>query len=163
MRYGRTCAMVWYEGITQAINSHSSSRSTTNFWMGLSMIVGLEGWSSLLASFHSPTCTFTHLINPLLFLTISTTLPNCHWLLGSISSLMITTSFTLKFQWGVCHLLRVEMLRRCPFFQGLQNCSTKCWTLCHHLVVYMTSLTSFPGGGSATSDFNCIKWFGVRG
>ncbi len=162
-KHFRNNYLVWCEGITQAINSHSSSRSTTNFWIGLSMIAGLEAWSRLLASFRSPTCTFTRLTNPLLSLTVSTTLPNCHWLLGSISSLMITTSFTLRFRRGVCHFWRVEIWRRYSFFQRLQNCSTKYWTLCHRFVAYMSSLTNFPGGGSATSDFISIKWFGVRG
>ncbi len=165
---------VWLESISEIITwsdvrvspkllTVTLSRSTTNFWIGLSMIAGLEAWSRLLASFRSPTCTFTRLTNPLLSLTVSTTLPNCHWLLGSISSLMITTSFTLRFRRGVCHFWRVEIWRRYSFFQRLQNCSTKYWTLCHRFVAYMSSLTNFPGGGSATSDFISIKWFGVRG
>ncbi len=127
------------------------------------MIEGLEQWFCFCVSFRSPTCTFTRRTKPSVPSVVSTTRPSCHWFLGSVSSLMMTISFTFKLRRGTCHFCLVDVFRMYSFFHRLQNCSVKYCTLRHLFAAYISSFTNFPGGGKATLDFIRIRWFGVRG
>ncbi len=78
-------------------------------WIGRSMIEGLEQWFGFFVSFRSPTWTFTRRIKAIVPSAISTTRPSCHWFLGSVSSLMMTISFTFKLRQGTCHFCRLDV------------------------------------------------------
>lgn len=83
------------------------------------------------------------------------TRPKGHEFLGAVWS-------TLKFLLVLTHFCRCCIKERYSVVHRCQERSARYWTCFHRLLAYKSSFLKSPGGKRGL-DFNCRRWFGVRG
>lgn len=113
-----------------------------------------------LSSHHLPICMVALRTSPLSDLHTSKTLASFHSL-RQASSWTMTMSSTCTFRLGACHFCLRAIPARYSFLHLHQNCSDRYCTRLHLFLLYRSSLTNLPGGGSGTEDFNVSRWYGV--
>lgn len=135
----------------------------TNFWKGLSKMVGLLRCSPFFPNSLSPTWMMVFLTSPSSSSVAWRTLTSLHLLRGTSSSFRRTMSPAYKLHRGTWHLCLRVMIIRYSFLYRFQNCSERYWICLHIFLVCMSLLTNVPGGGKGTADFMFRRWLGVKG
>ena len=116
----------------------------------------------LLVRFDSPTTTFTLRTKPSSSLSVSNTRAKDHRFLGTLSSLITTTSLTSKFLVGLCHFCLSCKECKNSFLHRDQYSLLKCWTRLQCFRKYLPVAWNTPGGGRITLLFIVKTWFGVN-
>lgn len=124
--------------------------------------VGLRAPSPPFPILPLPTCMVALRTSPSSDLRTSKTLASFHSFRGA-SSWTMTMSSTCTFRLGACHFCLRAIPARYSFLHRHQNCSDRYCTRLHLFLLYRSSLTNLPGGGSGTEDFIVSRWFGVSG
>ena len=86
-----------------------------------------------------------------------------HWFLTLSTSIIRTTSPTLKFLRKPVHFDLVWRFCKYSFFQRFQNWLDKCCTRRHRCLQYTSSFLNFPGGGSTSFVLPVSNASGVSG